>query len=127
MQLPSFYWQFNRVKPVQDTTPDPFLNTKPLAQRILPEALITPRKPKQASEVKSPSILQEIGVDNPQLADILGRSLLKEAIESLSLKETKDQGREATRAKNRANRRSTPPFFSRYYWATKVCRLSFQA
>ena len=90
------FWQFtlNLRASQPDKIPDPFLNSKPLAQRILPEGSIAPTKktePTPTASTGSMMPLMPMGVNDAHLAEILGRTLLKQAIESANLKALKDK------------------------------------
>lgn len=86
------YWGFlhqqQLLQQFQDTTPDPLLNTKPLALRILPASFIESSMPiKPTSQTGASGIaMQALGIGNSHLSDILGRAMLKQAIEEANLK-----------------------------------------
>ena len=85
------YWAFLNMQRLYyhnpDTVPDPLLNTKMLALKILPDAYIQPAKPVKTSALAGGAMaLQAIGLGNSNLEEILGRDLLKEALKNLDLK-----------------------------------------
>jgi hypothetical protein len=79
--------------PKQDLVPEPLLNTKSLALRILPDAFIIPR---DANIIGSRLDQTEIGMgasglESSSLEAILGRALLKQALENSNLKLLKNE------------------------------------
>jgi hypothetical protein len=96
IQIKYLYWAFvhmkNLITPIQDLTPDPLLNTKMLTLRILPAAFIESSLPTRMSRAGASAMsLQAIGLGNSMLADILGRSMLKQAIENFQLKSLEEK------------------------------------
>lgn len=87
------FWQFTQSQKhvLSETIPDPVLNSKPLAQRILPEGSKAPQKTASEGNPSSMSPLAAFGVTDTQLATILGQPLLRQALESLNLKVSKEQ------------------------------------
>lgn len=83
------YWMFLSHKamiPIQDTIPDPLLNTKRLALKILPAAYIESSMPIKPTSTGMGSLaLQAVGLNNSHLADILGRALLTQAFDNLHI------------------------------------------
>jgi hypothetical protein len=79
------YWAFLNAQklfyPTPDTVPDPLLNTKRLALNILPAAFIEAAKPaKFSTSVVGSIALRDMGVNNSQVEEILGRSLFQAAL-----------------------------------------------
>ena len=101
------FWQFTRS--IQDSLkssiPDPLLNTKPLAQRLLPEATQA-RTSKIVNETETTGInlLLNPEVDSNQLETILGRVLMKRAMADLQLKITAEKKTETADQADRDNR-----------------------
>lgn len=87
------YWQFTQAsQTVQNKYSDPTLNSKPMAERILPEATITlHKKIVPVTESESTPPLQTLGVDNSQLATLLGEDLLKQAIKEMNFNAVKNK------------------------------------
>lgn len=90
------YWAFLRSQtafnPVQDATPDPLLNTKKLIVKLTPPVVFDASEPAKSERTNgSESAAQAVGLENPQLKEILGRTLLKQTIQNLSLKVNEDQ------------------------------------
>lgn len=77
------------LTPEQDLIPEPLLNTKGLALRILPDAFITSRQADiMGSRLDAP---EGNGLNNSSLEAILGRNLLKQALEGSKLKLLEDK------------------------------------
>jgi hypothetical protein len=90
------FWAFLRTlfTTVQETTPDPMLNSKLLALKILPTSFIESSMPIKPSSTGAGGIaMQAMGLSSAQLEDILGRSLLEKMLEASNLKlfEGKDE------------------------------------
>lgn len=76
---------------VTDPVPDPLLNTKPLSERIFPDSTKAHSK-KSLLLTSTNSLLPAIGVDSDQLATLLGRALLMDALRNIkALKESDEK------------------------------------
>ncbi len=80
------YWSFvNRQilqKNKQESSTDGLLNSKPLAQRLLPAGLTLSRPSLSSSSLA----MQTMGIDNPHVQVLMGQALLKQVIKSSHLK-----------------------------------------
>ncbi len=92
IQANYLFWSFWHMQSlfdhVYDTVPDPLLNTKLLALRLLPLSFIESTMPIKPSENVGASgiAMQAIGLSHTHLEDILGRAMLKQALASFNLK-----------------------------------------
>lgn len=83
----AFLNMLNAYRPVQDTVPDPLLNTKPLIKRIIPASLTDEAAPIGSyapSQGASALAIQAIGLSNPHLENLLNKALLTQTIKELN-------------------------------------------
>lgn len=70
----------------EDSIPDPILNNKPLALKILPAAIINPKPPLSSSSGEANLfIMQAMGLGSSHIQSILGQKLLKQVLEGTQL------------------------------------------
>lgn len=74
-------------RPVQDSAPDPLLNTKPIIKRIVPDSIsdsLNPIGSQAGSQGASALAVQALGLSNPHLEGILNKALASQVIQNLN-------------------------------------------
>jgi predicted nucleic acid-binding Zn-ribbon protein len=82
------YWAFvNRqnIQSVDTASPDSLLNSKPIAQRLLPAGMTLSRPTLSNVNVANSLAMQAMGIDNSHVQVLIGHALLKQAIENSHL------------------------------------------
>ncbi|WP_068467227.1 hypothetical protein [Candidatus Protochlamydia phocaeensis] len=93
--LNTSYWSFLSLQILHsppDSTPDPLLNFKPIARRILQPTIVDPVQPNQTDPQGAGSLSVEvIGLSSPHIQGLLAKASLAQAVENLSLNLTQEQ------------------------------------
>jgi len=98
----SSYWSFLNgleiFKPLRDSTPDPLLNDKKIAGKLLPIANNPSAQPLVSGSSLGAGTLsaQTIGLGNPHIEGLLGKAIFLKALTNFNLNLSQEQLQEAT-------------------------------